>query len=128
MKKAEDIRLIDADDVEVAIIKARAHAQERGKPLNLARVALNLGLTNSEMDQIIESYASSDDERAQAVAKTLKMAKQESRADLEDCMAEGGNRGGFIFLGKVNHNMVETTHADITFKPVRFSNEDEIPD
>ncbi len=50
MKKAEDIRLIDADEVEVAISKARAHAEERGKPLNLARVALNLGLGTVVID------------------------------------------------------------------------------
>ena len=128
MKKAEEIRLTDVDEVESAISKARAHAEERGKPLNLARVALNLGLTNSEMDQIIDSYASSGDERAQAVAKTLKMAKQETFAGLTDCVADKGNTTGYMFLLKCNHGMVETTRSEVTLKPVRFSNEDEIPE
>ncbi len=128
MKKAEDIRLVDVDEVKAAIDAARAHANERGKPLGIARIALNLGLTNSEMDEIIVKYASSEDERAQAVAQALKRAKQESRADLEDCLADKGNTTGYMFLGKVNHGMVETTKAEVTMKGVRFTGEDDILD
>lgn len=128
MKKAEDIRLVDVDEVKAAIDAAREHANERGKPLAIARIALNLGLTNSEMDAIIVKYAASEDERAQAVAKALKRAKQESRADLEDCLADKGNTTGYMFLGKVNHGMVEKTVAEVMMKGVRFTGEDEIPD
>ena len=126
--KAGDIRFFDVDEVKAAIDKARKHAAERGKPLGIARIALNLGLTNSEMDHIIENYAASEDERAQAVAQVLKRAKQESRADLEDCLADKGNTTGYMFLGKVNHGMVEKTVAEVTMKGVRFTGEDEIPD
>ena len=56
------------------------------------------------------------------------MAKQESRADLEDCLADKGNTTGYMFLGKVNHGMVETTRAEVTMKGVRFTGEDEIPE
>lgn len=129
MKKAEDIRLIDADEVLVAVNRAREHAEAKGKPLLMSRVALFLGLTSDELVEIVkELEAKKDDEGAQAVCRALKRAKQESRADLEDCLADKGNTTGYMFLGKVNHGMVETTRAEVTFKPVRFSNEEEIPD
>lgn len=121
-------RFTDVDEVRVAVENARKHAEERGKPLNLSRIALNLGMTTQDLYNIVEDYEKSDDERAQAVARAIKMAKQESRADLEDCLADKGNTTGYIFLGKVNHGMVETTRAEVEFKGVRFSGEDEIPD
>lgn len=118
----------DVDEVNAAVSRAREHSAERGKPLNLARIALNLGLTNSEMDDLIKEYATSEDERARECAEILKRAKQESRADLEDCLADKGNTTGYMFLGKVNHGMVEKTVAEVTMKGVRFTGEDEIPD
>lgn len=121
-------RFTDVDEVLVAIEKARKHAEERGKPLNLSRIALYLGMTTQDLYNVVEGYEKSDDERAQAVAGALKMAKQESRADLEDCLADKGNTTGYIFLGKVNHGMVETTRAEVEFKGVQFVGEDEIPD
>lgn len=121
-------RFTDVDEVLVAIEKARKHAEERGKPLNLSRVALYLGMTTQDLYNVVEGYEKSDDELAQAVVRALKMAKQESRADLEDCLADKGNTTGYIFLGKVNHGMVETTRAEVEFKGVQFVGEDEIPD
>lgn len=121
-------RFTDVDEVIVAIEKAREHAAEHGKPLNLSRIALYLGMTTEDLHNTVENYAKSDDERAQAVYNAIKMAKQESRADLEDCLADKGNTTGYIFLGKVNHGMVETTHNEVTIKPVRFCGEDKIPD
>ena len=121
-------RFTDVDEVLVAIEKAREHAQEHGKPLNLSRVALYLGMTTTDLYNVVEDYGKSDDERAKAVCNALKMAKQESRADLEDCLADKGNTTGYIFLGKVNHGMVETTRAEVKFKGVRFVGEDEIAD
>lgn len=121
-------RIIDVDEVAVAVEAARAHAQALGKPLNLSRVALNLGMTTQDLYNIVEGYEKSDDERAQAVARALKMAKQESRADLEDCLADKGNTTGYMFLGKVNHGMVEKTRNEVEFKGVRFVGEDEIPE
>lgn len=121
-------RFTDVDEVLVAIEKAREHAAERGKPLNLSRIALNLGMTTQDLYNVVENYNESDDDGAQAVVRALKMAKQESRADLEDCLADKGNVTGYMFLGKVNHNMVETTRNEIDIKSVRFVGEDEIPD
>lgn len=122
-------RIIDVDEVAVAVEKARAHSQALGKPLNLSRVALLLGITTDELGKFMDTYAEDkDDERAQAVARAIKMAKQESRADLEDCLADKGNTTGYMFLGKVNHGMVETTRAEVTMKGVRFTGEDEIPE
>lgn len=129
MKKAEDIRMIDADEVLEAVNRAREHAEAKGKPLLMSRVALFLGLTSDELVEIVnELQGKKDDESAQAVCRALKRAKQESRADLEDCLADKGNTTGYMFLGKVNHGMVETTRSEVTFKPVRFSDEDEIPE
>ncbi|MBQ9860867.1 MAG: hypothetical protein IJO75_01270 [Clostridia bacterium] len=121
-------RFTDVDEVLIAIEKARKHAEERGKPLNLSRIALYLGMTTQDLYNVVEGYEKSDDEGAQAVVRVLKMAKQESRADLEDCLADKGNTTGYIFLGKVNHGMVETTRAEVKFKGVQFVGEDEIPD
>jgi hypothetical protein len=95
----------------------------------MARVALYMGLTSDELAEVVkELERDKDDEQAQAVCRALKMARQESRADLEDRLADKGNTTGYIFLGKVNHGMVETTHAEVTMKGVRFTGEDEIPD
>ena len=118
----------DIDEVIVAIDKARNHAAERGKPLCLARIALNLGVTSDEMGQIIKSYENSEDERARAVARALKIAKQETFADLTDCVADKGNTTGYMFLLKCNHGMVETTRQEVEFKGVIFADEDSVPD
>lgn len=125
----KECRVKDPDEVIVAVNRAREHAQALGKPLMLSRVALELGVTSDELNIIAgEMERKSEDENAQAICRAIKMAKQEGRADLEDFLAEGGNRGGYIFLAKVNHDMIERTQADVTFTAVRFTGEDEIPD
>ena len=118
----------DADFVRVALAQAQAHAEKMGKPVLLSRVALYLGVTSEDLSEMIRDYPNSKDEDKREVGEALKIAKQACRADLEDCMAEGGNRGGYIFLGKVNHNMVETTQQRVEFAPIVFEDEAEIPD
>lgn len=121
----------DADHITAAIQKARNHAEKQGKPLNLARIALCLGTTSQDLVSVLndfEAKAKNGDENAAQVAHALKMAHQEVRADLEDCLAGDGNKGGYIFLGKVNHKMVETTAHEVTMKGVSFIGGDDIPD
>lgn len=121
----------DAEHIRAAVEKARNHADERGKPLNLARVALYLGITSHDMTAIISDFeqrAKRGDENAAEIVRAFKMAHQEVRADLEDCLAGDGNKGGYIFLGKVNHKMVETTAHEVTMKGVSFIGGDDIPD
>ncbi len=124
-------RIFDVDQIVAAVDKARHHAAERGKPLNLARIALYLGQTSNEFEAMIcdlDEKAKQGDERAQTLLSAIKNAKQESRADLEDCLADKGNTTGYIFLGKVNHGMVETTRQEIDFKGVIFEGEENVPD
>lgn len=129
MKDVEELRVFDIDEINEAVRKAREHAAAHGKPLNMARVALNLGITSDELVYALhELEARKGDERAQLAVNAIKKAKQESRADLEDNLADKGNVTGYMFLGKVNHGMIETTHNEVTFKGVRFSGEDEIPE
>ncbi len=116
----------DADRVRAAVIKARRHAKALGKPLQLDRVALFLGVNHGEIAEWM-NYDGNDKER-RAIADTLKLAKQESRADLMDALSDKGNVAGYIFQGKVNHNMVETTAHDLRFVPVRFTDEDAVAD
>ena len=125
----KDVRLIDPDEVIVAVNRARACSEAKGKPLNMARVALELGLTSDELVEIVrELEAKTGDERAQAVCRAIKMAKQETRADLEDCLADKGNTTGYMFLAKCNHGMVETSRQEVEFKGVIFADESEVPD
>lgn len=116
----------DADRVRAAVAKARRHAKSLGKPLQLDRVALFLGINHGEIAELM-NYDGDDGER-RAIADTLKQAKQESRADLMDALSDKGNVTGYIFQGKVNHALVETTTHDLRFVPVRFTDEDGIAD
>ncbi len=116
----------DVDMVYAAITKAREHAQALGKPLQLDRVALFLGVNHEAVSAML-NYTG-DDEAKKAVANALKMAKQESRADLVDALSDKGNVTGYMFQGKVNHGMVEATQHTVTLTPVTFINEDKIPD
>lgn len=116
----------DPDRVEVAIAKAREHAKKLGKPLQLDRVALFLGVNHQAVEEMME-YDGEDEAQA-TIAYALKMAKQESRADIQDCLSDKGNVTGYIFQGKANHGMVETTTHEINIKPVTFIGADEIPD
>ncbi len=68
-------RIIDVDEVAVAVNEARAHAQALGKPLNLSRIALLLGITTDELGKMQSTYEENkDDESAQAVASYVRMA------------------------------------------------------
>lgn len=116
----------DPDKVEAAIAKAREHAEKLGKPLQLDRVAVFLGVNHEAISAMMDYKG--EDEAKQAVANALKMAKQESRADLMDCMSEKGNVGGFIFQGKANHDMVETTAHAVSVVPIRFVGEENLPE
>lgn len=117
----------DVDRVVAAIEKAREHAQQLGKPLQLDRVALNLGVSYDELWRLMNDDECKDEQKKQ-VRRLLKMAKQESRADLMDALSDKGNVTGYIFQGKVNHEMVEATQVNVKFSPVKFVGEDEIPD
>ena len=128
MAKKLNKYFFDADAVNAAVSKAREHAAALGKPLNISRIALNLGITTEEMNTIVAECANNGEGLTAEAIAILKMAKQESRADLEDELAEGGNRTGFMFLGKVNHGMIETERKEVEFKGVVFQGEDEIPD
>lgn len=123
MAKSE---IVDVDRILVAIEKARKWAEERGKPIQLDRVAVFAGINHELVSEMI-AY-SGDDEGKLAIANSLKMVKQESRADIMDCLSEKGNVTGFIFQGKANHGMVETVAHDVNIAPIRFVGSDEIPD
>jgi DNA-binding transcriptional MerR regulator len=126
VKAAYNFRAFDADEVRAAIDKARAHAESKETPITISRVALNLGVTTDELNIILDELErKTGDEQAQAICRTIKMARQEARADIEDRINERKSQpAGPIFLAKVNHNMIETTKADVTMHGVRFSNED----
>lgn len=128
MDKINFKRLITPDEANVAISKAREFAEANGKPLNLSRVALALGLTTADLDHTIDDYANSGDERKRETAQILRLAKEENRANLTDFVADKGNVSGYMFLARVNHGMVETTRADVTLRPISFTSEDEIED
>ena len=114
----------DIDMVYAAIEKAREHALTLGKPLQLDRVALFLGV-NHEAISAMMNY-DGEDECQIAVANALKMAKQESRADIQDCLSDKGNVTGFIFQAKANHGLVEAVEHNVNVAAVRFVGEDEI--
>jgi len=116
----------DFERVQAAIDKAREHAQDLGKPIQLDRVALYLGVNAEEMSQWLRDAESSKDERKKLIAKSLKMAKQEGRADIMDALSDKGNVTGFIFQGKANHGMIETMAHDVKFSAVNFVGEDGI--
>lgn len=116
----------DFDRVAEAIAKAREHAERLGKPLQLDRVAVFLGVNYQTIDEMM-AYDGTDEGR-RAIAAALKMAKQESRADIMDRLSDKGNVTGYIFQGKANHNMVETVAHEVNVKAVTFTNEDQIPD
>lgn len=116
----------DVDMVYVAIEKAREHALTLGKPFQLDRVALFLGVNHETITDMM-NYHGEDGER-QAIASALKMAKQESRADLMDAMSDKGNVVGYIFQAKANHGMVEITQHNVNVAPVVFTGMDDILD
>lgn len=116
----------DVDMVYAAIEKAREHAQALGKPIQLDRVAVFLGVSYSEIDAAM-AYDGGDEER-QAIARALKTTKQESRADIVDALSDKGNVTGYIFQGKVNHGMIEATQNNINISPVVFTGMDDILD
>lgn len=118
--------IVDVDKVYAAIAEAREHAQALGKPLQLDRVALCLGVNHEAVSDMM-NY-SGDDEARQAVAYALKMAKQEGRADLLDCMSQTGNVAGYIFQGKANHGMVEAVEHTVKMSPIQFVGAENIPD
>lgn len=125
----ENVDIKCAEEVEIALKKAKEHAKAHGKPVLLSRVALFLGKTSDEIPRMIRRYSGENlSEEEKAIGRALQLVKQECRADLEDCLADKGNTSGFIFLGKVNHDMVERTQQDINFKPVVFTGEDDIED
>ena len=114
----------DVDKVYAAIEKAREHALALGKPIQLDRVAVFLGVNHEAVSQMME-YDGGDEER-QEIAAALKRAKQESRADLMDAMSDKGNVVGYIFQAKANHGIVESTHHDVTISPVTFVGMDDV--
>ena len=116
----------DVDLVFAAIEKAREHAEKLGKPLQLDRVAVFLGVNHEAISAMMDYRG--EDEAKQAVANALKMAKQESRADLMDCMSDKGNVVGYIFQGKANHGMVEHTAHDVSIAPVQFIGGENLPE
>ena len=117
---------LDVDMVFTAIEKARKHARELGKPLQLDRVALFLGVNHEAISAMMDYKG--EDEAKQAVANALKMAKEESRADLMDCMSDKGNVVGYIFQGKANHGMIEHTAHDVNIAPVQFIGGENLPE
>ena len=119
-------QITDADYVYAAIQKAREHAQKLGKPIQLDRVAVFLGVSYEDVNAMMNYDG--DDEGRVAIRNALKNVKQESRADLVDALSDKGNVTGYIFQGKVNHGMVETTAHDVRFTPVKFEGADEIPE
>ena len=116
----------DPDKVEAAIAKAREHAEKLGKPLQHDRVAVFLGVNHEAISAMMDYKG--EDEAKQAVANALKMAKQESRADLMDCMSDKGNVVGYIFQGKANHGMIERTAHEVDVAPIRFVGEENLPE
>lgn len=116
----------DLDLVNVAIEKAREHAKTLGKPIQIDRVALFLGVNHDTVCDMMNYNG--DDEQRQAVAHALKMAKQESRADLLDCMSDKGNVAGYIFQGKANHGMVESVEHNVKMAPIQFIGAENIPE
>ena len=124
---------IDPDEIYCAINRAREHAQANDKPLLMSRVALELGLTSQDLAKLLERLEQKEqkdggDEHTQAMAHALKMAKQECEADLVDRIADKGNVVGYIFLGKANHGMVETSRQEVFFPSGRFEGEDDLED
>ncbi len=116
----------DADQVYAAIEKAREHAQLLGKPLQLDRVAVFLGVGHEELSRLM-SYDGEDADR-RSIAHALKMAKQECRADLFDALSDKGNVSGYMFQGKVNHGMVDTPQSRVDLVPVVFVGTDTVLD
>lgn len=116
----------DADKVQAAIQKAREHAQTLGKPIQLDRVAVFLGV-NRETITAMMDYEGTDEAKT-AMANALKMAKQESLADVQDCLSDKGNVVGYIFQARTNHGLVEAVEHNVKITPVRFIGEGEIPD
>ena len=116
----------DVDMVYAAIEKAREHALALGKPVQLDRVAVFLGVNHEALCKMMDYEG--DDEDRQAIVQALKMVKQESRADIMDCLSDKGNVTGYIFQGKANHGMVEAVDHNVNISPVRFVGLDEIPD
>ena len=119
-------QITDVDYVLAAVTKAREHARERGKPIQLDRVAVFLGVSYEDVNAMM-NYEGQDEERV-AIRNALKSVKQESRADIVDALSDKGNVTGYIFQGKVNHGMVETTAHDVRFTPVTFEGADEVPE
>lgn len=114
----------DVDMVYAAIEKARKHALELGKPIQLDRVAVFLGVNHEAVSKMMD-YDGEDEER-QAVSTALKNVKQESRADLMDAMSDKGNVVGYIFQARANHGLQETTNHNVTVAPVTFIGMDDV--
>ena len=116
----------DVDMVYAAIEKAREHALALGKPVQLDRVAVFLGVNRETINEMM-NYDGTDEDR-QAIVHALKMVKQESLADLHDCLSDKGNVTGYMFQCKTNHGMVEAVDHNVNISPVRFVGLDEIQD
>lgn len=116
----------DVDMVYAAIEKAREHALALGKPIQLDRVAVFLGVNHEAVSKMM-AYDGEDEER-QAVATALKCVKQEGRADLMDAMSDKGNVVGYIFQAKANHGMIEATQHNVNVAPVVFAGMDDVLD
>lgn len=128
MSKKPKRYFFDPDAVNAAVARAREHSNALGKPLNIARVALNLGVTTSELNDLIHCYETNAEGLTADSIEVLKRAKQEAEADICDFLADKGNVTGYMFLGKCHHGMVETERKEIEFKGVVFADEDSVPD
>ena len=128
MAKKLNKYFFDADAVNAAVSKAREHAAAQDKPLNLARVALYLGITTEEFHSLIDNCDANGGSLTKEALSVLKQAKQEAQADICDRLADKGNVTGYMFIGKCHHGMIETERREVEFKGVVFQGEGEIPD